>query len=280
MHTHPASQPLPRRRLILLLASLGVVIVLLLVWVTWALRPASSLPASLDERMTYEVVQVYPHDRGAFTQGLVYLDGDLYESTGLYGQSSLRRVALETGAVLDRIELSPEVFAEGLTYWQETLVQLTWREGTGFVYDRAEFALLGSFSYPTEGWGLTQDGDRLIMSDGTSSLIFLDPETFTPLGSVRVTYQGQEIQRINELEFVRGEVFANVWQTDQIIRIDPDTGQVLGWIDLTDLLPPEARQPDTDVLNGIAYDPGRDRLFVTGKRWPHLYEIRLVPAGE
>jgi glutamine cyclotransferase len=230
--------------------------------------------------MTYEVVKAFPHDRRAFTQGLIYLEGYLYESTGLYGESSLRKVALETGEVLQQIDLSPDVFAEGLADWQATLVQLTWREHTGFVYDRADFSLLDSFTYPTEGWGLTQDGERLIMSDGTSSLQFLNPETFEPIKSVKVTYQGEDVQRINELEYIRGQVFANIWQTDQIIRIDPATGQVLGWVDLRGLLPPEARQADTDVLNGIAYDPVNDRLFVTGKRWPYLYEIRLVSEGD
>ena len=174
------------------------------------------------------------------------------------------------------MDLPEAYFAEGLTDWDDTLVQLTWREFIGFVYDKADFTQIGTFDYPTEGWGLTQDGDRLIMSDGTSTLFFLDPETYEVIGTVSVTDQGREIVNINELEWVRGEVFANIWQTDDIIRIDPESGEVLGWIDLSGLLPAEERTADTNVLNGIAYDPDGNRLFVTGKLWPKLYEIRLV----
>jgi glutamine cyclotransferase len=238
----------------------------------------SSLPETLTEQMTYEVIQAYPHDPNAFTQGLIYLDGILYESTGLYGESSLRKLDLETGEVLQQIKLTNEVFAEGLTDWDETLVQLTWREGLGFVYNRADFDLLDEFQYETEGWGLTQDGERLIMSDGSSTLFFLEPETFEVTGTVNVSDDGEDIQRLNELEWVQGQVFANIWQTDDIVRIDPASGEVLGWIDLAGLLPEDARTADTDVLNGIAYDPATDRLFVTGKKWPQLYEIRLVPV--
>lgn len=238
----------------------------------------SSLPETLTEHMTYEVIQAYPHDPAAFTQGLVYLDGYLYESTGLYGESSLRKVDLETGEVLQQINLTNEVFAEGLTDWADTLVQLTWREGLGYVYNRADFDLLDEFQYETEGWGLTQDGERLIMSDGTSTLFFLAPETFEVIGTVNVSDAGEDVQRLNELEWVGGQVFANIWQTDDIVRIDPATGEVLGWIDLAGLLPDALRTEDTDVLNGIAYDPAGDRLFVTGKKWPQLYEIRLVPV--
>ena len=275
-----SKQSTQRRRLILILITAGVLIILLAVWVIQGIQPVSSLPASLDEMMTYEVVNIYPHDDQAFTQGLIYLDGYLYESTGLYGESTLRRVDLETGEVQDRVDLEPDYFAEGLTAWEDSLLQLTWREGTGFVYRLTDFSLQERFTYPTEGWGLTQDGQRLILSDGTATLYFLNPETYLAEDSVTVTYQGQEILRINELEYIRGEVFANIWQTDQIIRIDPGSGQVLGWVDLGGILPPELRSEDTDVLNGIAYDPARDRLFVTGKRWPHLYEIRLIPQGQ
>ena len=281
MQEHTTSQKARKnRRLVLLLALLGVAAILLAVWAVQCRAPGSTLPVSLDENMTFEVINIYPHDPRAFTQGLIYLDGYLYESTGLYGESSLRRVALETGEVLEKIDLSPDYFGEGLTYWEDTLVQLTWREGTGFVYNRADFSLLESFTYSTEGWGLTQDGERLIMSDGTATLFFLDPETFLAEDTVVVTFHGEEVRRINELEFIQGEVYANIWQTDQIVRIDPDTGQVLGWIDLGSILPAQARQADTDVLNGIAYDSARDRLFVTGKRWPYLYEIRLIPEGQ
>lgn len=239
-----------------------------------------AVPVEMPRALTYEVVQAYPHDPQAFTQGLIYENGILYESTGLYGRSSLRQVDLETGEVLQQADLPEAYFAEGLTDWDDTLVQLTWREQVGFVYNQDDFTQIGTFDYPTEGWGLTQDGDRLIMSDGSSTLFFLDPETYAVTETVSVTDQGQEIVNINELEWVRGEIFANIWQTDDIIRIDPETGEVLGWIDLSGLLPEEERRVDTNVLNGIAYDPQDNRLFVTGKLWPKLYEIRLVPLGE
>ena len=281
MHSKRTSTTNPRKRRRLLIAAVLVVAALLLAfWLIQRQELNSTLSATQDEHMTYEVVNVYPHDPKAFTQGLIYLDGFLYESTGLYGQSTLRKVDLDTGEVLERIDLSPDYFAEGLTVWEDTLVQLTWREGTGFVYSLDDFSLLQRFTYPTEGWGLTQDGERLIMSDGTSTLFFFNPKTFLAEESVSVTYQGEAIQRINELEYVRGEIFANIWQTEQIIRIDPESGQVLGWVDLTGILPPEAREGDTDVLNGIAYDPEGERLFVTGKRWPQLFEIRLVPLED
>ena len=235
-----------------------------------------AVPAEMSAALTYEVVQAYPHDPQAFTQGLIYENGILYESTGLYGRSSLRQVDLETGEVLQQADLPEAYFAEGLTDWDDTLVQLTWREQVGFVYNQDDFTQIGTFDYPTEGWGLTQDGDRLIMSDGSSTLFFLDPETYAVTETVSVTDQGQEIVNINELEWVRGEIFANIWQTDDIIRIDPETGEVLGWIDLSGLLPEDERTAETDVLNGIAFDPESNRLFVTGKLWPKLYEIRLV----
>jgi len=240
----------------------------------------SSLPASMADLMTYEVVQAYPHDPTAFTQGLIYLDGFLYESTGLYGQSSLRKVDLETGEVLQQVDIPEKYFAEGLTEWDDTLVQLTWQEHTGFVYGLADFQRQREFDYGTEGWGLTHDDQQLIMSDGTSTIFFLDPETFEVQNTVTVTDQGQEIRAINELEWVQGEIFANIWQTDDIIRIDPTTGDVLGWVDLRGLLPEEERTQQTNVLNGIAYDAVADRLFVTGKLWPKLYEIKLVPIEE
>ena len=236
------------------------------------------VPDIANTPMSYAIINAFPHDSEAYTQGLIYLDGFLYESTGLYGESSLRKVALETGKVLQQIDLSPEYFGEGLTDWQNVLIQLTWRENTGFVYTRDDFSLITSFNYPTEGWGLTHDGQRLIMSDGSSKLYFLDPDTFLVTGSVNVTYQGEDITRLNELEFIKGEVYANIYQTDDIVRIDPETGEVLGWIDLSGLLPDEERTSQTDVLNGIAYDAAQDRLFVTGKLWPKLYEIQLIPA--
>jgi glutamine cyclotransferase len=276
------TKPTPRSfRFILLLiaALLALAAIILVVVLSRPVRTISSIPEDLGSQMTYEVIQSYSHDPDAFTQGLIYLDGFLYESTGLYGNSSLRKVDLETGQAVQQIDLSADYFAEGLTHWEETLVQLTWREGVGFLYDLEDFNLLGQFTYETEGWGLTQDGERLIMSDGTSTLYFLDPDSFQVIGTVTITYQGEGIQRLNELEYIQGEVYANIWQTDEIIRINPDTGAVIGWIDLRGLLPEDERTPETDVLNGIAYDAAEDRLFITGKCWPKLYEIRLVSVS-
>jgi glutaminyl-peptide cyclotransferase len=241
-------------------------------------RGGGSIPPVITQHMTYEVVNTYPHDLAAFTQGLVYHEGYLYESTGLYGQSSLRKVALDTGVVLQQVDLPPNYFGEGLALWEDTLLQITWLEETGFIYALEDFSLLGQFTYPTEGWGLTHDGERLIMCDGSHRLYFLDPSTFEITGQVEVTDQGRPVERLNELEYIQGEVYANIWLTDDIVRIDPGTGVVLGWIDLAGILPEALRTPDTDVLNGIAYDPVGDRLFVTGKNWPELYEIRLVPV--
>jgi glutaminyl-peptide cyclotransferase len=222
----------------------------------------------------YEVVNSYPHDPQAFTQGLLYRDGVLFESTGRNGQSSVRKVRLETGEVLQKYDVDRRYFAEGLASWGDRLVQLTYQTNVAFVYDRATFRLLKTFNYVGEGWGLTQDGRRLIMSDGTPRLRFLDPETFRETGRVTVKDPSGPIEDLNELEVVKGEVYANVWLTDRIAMIAPDSGRVTGWIDLSGLMP--SRSLDTDaVLNGIAYDATRDRLFVTGKLWPRLFEIRL-----
>jgi glutaminyl-peptide cyclotransferase len=261
--------------LLSVLLALGVILALQL---TKPREVHSSLPEQLDQTMTYEVVQAYPHDPAAFTQGLIYLDGFLYESTGLYGQSSLRKVDLETGEIFQQVDIPEGYFAEGLTEWDDTLVQLTWQEHTGFVYSLSDFQFLREFTYATEGWGLTHNEEQLVMSDGSSTIFFLDPETFEVQNTINVNDQGQEIRAINELEWVKGEIFANIWQTDDIIRIDPLTGNVLGWIDLRGLLPDEERTQQTNVLNGIAYDAATDRLFVTGKLWPKLYEIKLVPV--
>ena len=228
---------------------------------------------------TYRIVNTYPHDPGAFTQGLVYEDGVLYEGTGLEGQSSLRKVDLESGEVLQIHELPAQFFGEGITVFGNEIVQLTWKSGQGFVYDKASFELLETFEYPTEGWGLTHDGEQLIMSDGTSVLRFLDPGTYEETGRINVIISivSSYIPPLNELEYVDGEIYANVWTEDRIARIDPATGQVVGWIDLTGLLGPEDRTERVDVLNGIAYDAEGDRLFVTGKWWPKLFEIELIP---
>lgn len=226
---------------------------------------------------TYQVIATYLHDPEAFTQGLLFADGVLFESTGLNGRSSLRRVQLETGAVLQRRDLEAQYFAEGLALVGDRLIQLTWQNQVGFVYDRDSFDLLQTWSYPTEGWGLTYDGQHLIMSDGSDTLRFLDPQTFAEVRRVRVADRGQPVERLNELEYVNGEVFANVWLTDWVVRIDPSDGRVVGWVDFSGLLGEADRQQPVDVLNGIAYDPKTDRLFVTGKLWPKLFEVRLIP---
>ena len=249
-----------------------------------SVRPMVALPfiaaeataATAPPVYRYRVVHTYPHDPAAFTQGLVFEDGLLYEGTGLYGQSSLRRVELETGKVLQRRELPAEYFGEGITVFGDRIIQLTWQSNLGFVYDKETFELLKEFSYPTEGWGITHDGTRLIMSDGTATLRFLDPETLQEIGRIDVSDDAGSVARLNELEYVQGEIYANVWQTDRIARISPQTGRVVGWIDLQGLLSAEDRARPVDVLNGIAYDAENDRLFVTGKWWPRLFEIDLV----
>jgi glutamine cyclotransferase len=223
----------------------------------------------------YRVVNVYPHDRQAYTQGLIFSNGFLYESTGLHGASGLRRVQLDTGRVLDRHSLDRRYFGEGITDWEGSLLQLTWRSNLGFIYDRSNLKVRGTFPYPGEGWGLTHDRKRLIMSDGTAILRFLDPRTFRETGRMTVRDGAVPLAELNELEFVRGEIFANVYRTDLIARISPQTGRVVGWIDLRGLLPEGEKRIPVDVLNGIAYDGHRDRLFVTGKLWPKLYEIKL-----
>jgi glutamine cyclotransferase len=238
--------------------------------------PEQTRPSAMPPVYGYQVVQAYPHDPQAFTQGLIYHGGELYEGTGLYGESSLRRVNLATGDVVQIHELEPQYFGEGITLWQGRLLQLTWRSQVGFVYDRQTFEPLQQFTYPTEGWGLTQDGERLILSDGSDRLYFLDPETFEVLGSIPVQDQGQPVPFLNELEYVQGEVFANVWFSNRIARIDPATGTVTGWIDLTNLVDQQQFNNPDAVLNGIAYDSEGDRLFVTGKLWPQLFEIKLV----
>ena len=229
------------------------------------------------ETYTYKVINTFPHDPKAFTQGLVFEDDFLYEGTGRYGQSSLRRVKLETGDVLQICELSPEFFGEGITIYRDNIIQLTFKENVGFVYDKNSFELLREFSYPTEGWGITHDGRHLIMSDGTSTLYFLDPETFEQVSRIRVYDRDVPVWGLNELEYVEGQIYANIWPTERIVRVAPDTGQVMGWINLEGLLTRDDRTEYLDVLNGIAYDKKNDRLFVTGKYWPELFEIELIP---
>jgi glutamine cyclotransferase len=224
----------------------------------------------------YQIVHAFPHDPAAFTEGLIFDSGFLYESTGLEGRATLRKTELETGRVLQIHELSATEFGEGLTEFGDKLIQLTWKSHQGYVYNKSTFRLLREFSYPTEGWGLTQDGKELIMSDGTATLYFLNPDSFQRTHQIEVSDVSGPVTQLNELEYVQGEVYANVWQTDRIVRIDPVTGRVLGWIDLTGLLSVQDRRTPVDVLNGIAYDAEHNRLFVTGKLWPKLFEIKLI----
>ena len=225
---------------------------------------------------TYRIVRTYPHDPNAFTQGLQFLDGVLYEGTGLNGRSSIRKVQLETGKVLQERAISPEYFGEGITVWKNDLLELTWQSHVAFVYEKATFEPKKRFSYPGEGWGLTHDGTNLIMSDGSDELRVLDPATFAEKRRIKVTAAGSPLRNLNELESVKGEIFANIWQTDYVARIAPESGRVVAYIDLRGLLTP-AERAKTDVLNGIAYDAARDRLFVTGKLWPKLFEINVIP---
>jgi glutamine cyclotransferase len=225
---------------------------------------------------SFEVVRSFPHDPQAFTQGLVFENGALYESTGLNGRSSLRKVDLASGKVLMKAEVGQQYFAEGMTIFREKVFQLTWKAGKGFIYDPATFEKTGEFAYTGEGWGLTHDDHSLIMSDGSSTLRFVNPDNFTVEQTIKVTANGQPVERLNELEYVDGEIFANIWETDKIVRIDPHSGKVVGSIDLTGLLPASDRTPETDVLNGIAYDAATGRLFLTGKLWPKVFEVKLL----
>ncbi len=228
---------------------------------------------------SYVVTASFPHDTGAYTQGLLFHDGALYESTGEYGQSSLRRVDLATGRTLASVALPPSRFGEGLAVWNGRLYQLTWQTHVGYVYDATTLGLVDSFPYDGEGWGLTSDGTLLIMSDGTATLRFIDPRTYRVIRRVVVRDGTAPLSQINELEMVAGVLFANVYQSDWIVVIEPETGQILRWIDCADLLPARRRTLRTDVLNGIAFDSAQGRVFVTGKRWPELFQLRLtVPA--
>jgi glutaminyl-peptide cyclotransferase len=224
---------------------------------------------------TYEVVESYPHDPKAYTQGLVFHDGALYESTGQYGESTLRKVELKKGKVKKKLEVPGQYFAEGMTILNGKIYQLTWQQGKCFVYDLKDFKLESELTYEGEGWGLTTDGRQLILSDGTNQLRFIDPATFRVTRTVSVMDGGHPLADMNELEYIRGEIYANVWKTDRIARLEPQTGRILSWIDLTGLRPEETLRNVENVLNGIAYDEEHDRLYVTGKRWPKIFEIKL-----
>jgi glutaminyl-peptide cyclotransferase len=233
-------------------------------------------PAGVPE-YGYKVVRVFPHDAKAYTQGLVYYNGFLYEGTGLNGRSSLRKVKLETGEVLQKVDLAPDYFGEGIAIFKKQILQLTWKAQTGFIYSLSDFRFLRQFSYPGEGWGLTTGDEEIFMSDGTADIRVWDGNTLKEKRRITVRDGDNPVTELNELEFVRGEIFANVWQTDRIARISPQTGKVLGWIDLTAILDFADRSDPDAVLNGIAYDAATNRLFVTGKLWPKLFQIELVP---
>ncbi len=252
----------------------GVLLTAMAIGFIPAQRPGGPVPV-----YGYEVVRSYPHDRNAFTQGLIFRDGVFYEGTGLNGRSGLRKVKLESGEVLQAKPLPQEYFGEGITDWKGQIVQITWRSEVGFVYDMNTFEQTKRWTYTGEGWGLTHDDSRIIMSDGSAQLRFIDPATLKETGRITVRDANGPVERLNELEYVKGEVFANVWQTDRIARISPQDGRVTGWVDLSGLLTPAERAAADaagGVLNGIAYDAAADRLFVTGKLWPRVFEIRLV----
>jgi glutamine cyclotransferase len=239
--------------------------------------PASSIAAQRKPApvQSYKVLATFPHDTTSFTQGLVFAsDGQMYESTGLQGESTLRRVDIATGQTLQRIDVPREYFAEGLAMVGDELLQLTWQHKIGFVYDRATFKQKRTFSYKTEGWGIAYDGtSSLVMSDGSDTLTFLDPKSFAFVKTLRVMDAGRPVGNLNELEWIEGEIWANVWMTDRIARISPNTGEVNAWVDLSTLFPLAERRPPADVLNGIAYDKATRRIYITGKKWPRLYQI-------
>ena len=243
---------------------------------TQTFSSVSPSPLQPSPTSTYRIVNVYPHDPGAFTEGLDFDRGQLFEGTGLEGQSSVRQVELETGRVIRQYNLPAQYFGEGITVLGDNIYQLTYQSHSGFVYSRNSFALERDFSYNTEGWGLTQDGKRLIMSDGTANLYFLDPQSLKVTGSLAVSDKGIPVDQINELEYIKGFVYANIWTTNRIAIIGLTDGKVAGWLDLTGLLQTQKYSGRVDVLNGIAWDSETDRLFVTGKWWPYLFEIKLV----
>lgn len=238
-----------------------------------------AIPDPLAQNLGYEILATLPHDSACYTQGLLIDNGIFYESCGLYGQSSLRKVDPATGTVQAETDLDASLFAEGLALLQDKLYQLTWRENTGFVYDASTLEQLRTFNYQTEGWGLTADGSALILSDGTNTLYWLDPGTMQVVRQVNVSYQGQSVDYLNELEFINGLIFANIYLTDTIVAVNPDDGNVVSLIDLTGLRPEQNRAVQGEVLNGIAYDHLNDKLYLTGKNWPSLYEVRLVPQS-
>ncbi len=263
-------------------AAIGAIIVVTLVVMatredqkTPVEKPAADKGATMPEQVSYEVVASYPHDPKAFLQGLVFHDGGFYESTGQFGRSSLRRVELQSGKVLKKVDLADEYFGEGLAMVGDRLVQLTWQTHRGFVYERDTFRKIGEFTYQSEGWGLCYDGKNLIMSDGSDTLTYMDATTFEPVKKLRVTMNGRAMRNLNELEFIEGEIWANVWHEDLILRINPESGRVSSFLNLRGLHNPDVSEGGEDVLNGIAYDAAQKRIFISGKLWPKIFEIKL-----
>jgi glutamine cyclotransferase len=241
---------------------------------------ASSAPQSTTPVQSYTIVKTYPHSTSSYTEGFLYLDGKFYEGIGRTGQSAVIATDPETGKILQRANMPEEYFGEGIIDWGPYLYQWTWQSHVCFVYNRSTFRLVKKFAYTGEGWGMTRTPKELITSDGTSTLRFRNPETFQETRHVTVKDGPTEISQLNELEYIKGEIYANVWHSDRIARISPKTGQVLAWIDLTGLLPENLKVDAESVLNGIAYDPQRDRLFVTGKQWPAIFEIKILTPGQ
>lgn len=250
------------------------------IWAGEAVAPPQQTAKESTPRYDYRIVNVYPHDRGAFTQGLVFSEGFLYESTGLYRYSTVRKVDPKTGKILKQVRLPDEYFGEGLTVVENRMIQLTWRANVGFVYDMDSFEKIGGFDYSHEGWGICYDGVRLIVSDGTHVLRFYDPLTYTETGAVDVFDDNGPVEQLNELEYIDHRIYANVWKTDKIAVISPATGKVEGWIELTGLLNFQDLAQPVDVLNGIAYDEKNHRIFITGKLWPKLFEITVMAGGK
>jgi glutamine cyclotransferase len=241
-----------------------------------AKQPATKVAREEAPVYSYQIINTWPHDAEAYTQGLVFYGGNLFESTGLHGSSSLRRVELKTGKVKKKVDVAREFFAEGMTIFGDRIFQLTWQTQKAFIYDLKKFRQEGEFAYEGEGWGLTHDEHSLIMSDGTNRIRFLDPTNFQVQRTISVEDRGQPLTDLNELEYIKGEIYANIWKTDRIVRIDPTTGRINAWIDMTGLHHQGDGRDEENCLNGIAYDAENDRLFVTGKRWPNVFEIRLV----
>jgi glutamine cyclotransferase len=259
----------PYLRILLPILALIVCAIGVAVWASGR----TAIPAGFD----YRIVKSYPHDRAAYCQGLVYEDGVLYEGTGRYGESTLRQVDLATGQVQRQVALDRSIFGEGITVWNDSIVQLSWKENVAFVYDKRTFAQTGKFSYTGEGWGITHDNRHWIVSDGSPTLRFFDPQTYQVVRRVTVRDGERRVRYLNELEYVQGEIWANIWYQDYLVRISPKTGNVLGYLDLSRLWPISERPDREAVLNGIAFDPTTGHLFVTGKNWPQLFELELIP---